>query len=80
MMLLLSGAGSVWAGSVAIMDKDELKGMLDSPDLVILDVRTGRDWSSSEFKITGATYLGSDEVAAATENYGKDKTIVLYCA
>lgn len=79
-MLLLAGAGSAWAGSVQVMDKDELKAMLDSPDLVILDVRTGRDWSSSEFKITGATYLGSDQVSAATEKYGKDKTIVLYCA
>lgn len=79
-MLLLSGAVSVWAGSVPVIDKDELKSMLDSPDLVLLDVRRGRDWSSSEFKITGATRVGSDEIAAATDNYGKDKTIVLYCA
>ena len=79
-ILLFSGAASGWAGSVPVMDKDELKSMLDSPDLVILDVRTGRDWSSSEFKITGATFLDSDEVAEATMKYGKDKTIVLYCA
>lgn len=79
-VLLFSGTTSVWAGSVPVMDKDELKGMLDSPDLVILDVRTGRDWSASEFKIAGAEFLESAEIAEATMEYTKDKTIVLYCA
>lgn len=79
-MLLLSGATSVWAGSVKTMDKEELKAMLDSPDLVILDVRRGRDWSSSEFKITGAQRLENDGVASAVNTLSKDKTIVLYCA
>jgi len=79
-MLLLSGATSVWAGSVKTMDKDELKAMLDSPDLVILDVRRGKDWSSSEFKITGAQRLEKDGITSAVSTLSKDKTIVLYCA
>ena len=79
-MLLLSGATAAWAGSVKIMDKDELKAMLGSPDLVILAVRTGKDWSSSEFKITGAQRLDNSGVASAVKSIGKDKTIVLYCA
>lgn len=79
-MLLLSGATTVWAGSVRTMEKEELKAMLDSPDLVILDVRRGRDWSSSEFKITGAQRLEKDEIASAVSTLPKEKTIVLYCA
>jgi rhodanese-related sulfurtransferase len=79
-MLLLSGATSIWAGSVKTIDKEELKAMLDSPDLVLLDVRRGRDWSSSEFKITGAQRLESEEISSAIGTLPKDKTIVLYCA
>lgn len=79
-MLLLSGATAVWAGSTKIIDKDELKAMLGSPDLVIIDVRTGKDWSSSEFKITGAKRLDNGSVASAAKDIPKDKTIVLYCA
>jgi rhodanese-related sulfurtransferase len=79
-MLVLSGATSVWAGSVKTMDKEELKAMLDSPELVLLDVRRGRDWSSSEFKITGAQRLESDGIASAVSTLSKDKIIVLYCA
>lgn len=79
-MIMLSAATAVWAGSAKIMDKEELKAMLDSPDLVILDVRTGRDWSSSEFKISGAQRLEKDGIASAVDTLSKDKTIVLYCA
>lgn len=79
-MIFLSGATSVWAGPVKTMDKEELKAMLDSPDLVLLDVRRGRDWSSSEFMITGAQRLEGDDIASAVSTLPKDKTIVLYCA
>jgi len=79
-VLLLSGATGVWAGSVNYMDKEELKAMLDSPELVLLDVRRGRDWSSSEFKITGAQRLEKDAIPSALNTLSKDKTIVLYCA
>lgn len=34
-------------------DAEEIKPMLDNPDVVILDVRRGQDWTSSEFKIQG---------------------------
>jgi hypothetical protein len=49
-----------WSGLPALADKevprmsiDELKGILDSKDLILLDVRAGKDWSSSELKIVG---------------------------
>ena len=36
------------------MTKDELKAMLGNPDLTIIDVRYGKDWTGSDMKITGA--------------------------
>ncbi len=53
-IFLIGSATSSFAVNVDTMDIDELKSRLDSESTVILDVRAGRDWSSSEFKIKGA--------------------------
>jgi rhodanese-related sulfurtransferase len=47
--------------------------------VVVVDVRTGRDWKSSEFKIKGAVRYENDIVKWAS-TYDKDTTLVLYCA
>lgn len=70
---------SVFAGSVQIMDKDELKAQLGSDNLVILDVRTGRDWSTSEFKVQDAIRVDGKDLSVA-EKHNKSDTFVLYCA
>lgn len=70
----------VLAADVDTIDKDQLKQMLGSDDLVLLDVRTGGDWSSSEFKIKGAMRADPSEIASWSKNYEKDKTFVLYCS
>lgn len=67
------------AGSVRTIDKDELKGMLGSENLVIFDVRTGRDWSTSEFMIQDAVRVDGKDLSFA-EKFPKDSTFVLYCA
>jgi hypothetical protein len=67
-------------GDVGLMTKEELKALLDDPGLVILDVRQGKDWTSSEFKIQGAIYVEPKDYAAWVGNYPKDKKYVLYCA
>ena len=85
-MLLTAGAlfaitaPAISAGKVSKMTKETLKGMLENPDLVILDVRSGRDWSSSEFKIQGAHRADPGAIADWAGKYPPDKTIVLYCA
>lgn len=61
------------------MDKDELKSLLGSDNLIILDVRIGRDWNSSEFKIKDAVRMEGFNLSAI-EKYPKDATLVLYCA
>lgn len=80
LFVLLACSTSVFAGDVKTINKDELKDMLGSSELVVLDVRTGKDWSSSEFKIKGAVRISSKDVGSVAGQYSKDKTLVLYCA
>jgi len=68
-----------FAASVPTMSKDELKSILGSENLVIFDVRQGRDWSSSEFKIKNAMRVDEGDLTVAKQ-YPKDHTFVLYCA
>lgn len=68
------------AADVSIMTKEKLKASLDNENVVILDVRTGRDWSSSEFKIKGAVRAEPGKISTWTSTLGKDKKLVLYCA
>ena len=59
---------------------EELKGMLGSPDLVVIDVRRGGDWLSSKVKIKGAVREDAERVESWMSKYPKDKTLVFYCA
>jgi rhodanese-related sulfurtransferase len=61
------------------MDKDQLQAQLGSEKLVILDVRQGKDWSASEYKIKGALRVDGGDLSVA-DSYAKDTTMVLYCA
>lgn len=71
--------GSVFAADVPTIDKETLKSRLGADNLVIYDVRQGRDWSTSEFKIKGAVRVEGNVLDLAQKE-GKDKTYVLYCA
>ncbi len=59
---------------------EELKGMLGSSDLVLLDVRRENDWKTSDIKITGAVRVDPNDVGSWAGDYGKEQKIVLYCA
>ena len=68
------------AADIPRMNKDELKGMLDKDDVIVMDVRKGRDWSSSESKIKGAVREEAYQAKTWADKYDKEKTYVLYCA
>ena len=68
------------AKEVPRMSKDDLKGMLASKDLVLIDVRFGKDWDDSKLKIQGAIREDPKSFDSWYEKYPKDKTLVLYCA
>ena len=65
---------------VAKMTKEELKTALDDPNVVIVDVRLGKDWKASESKIKGAIRVDAAQVLSLVDHYPKDKTLVFYCA
>ena len=78
--ILVAGLLLPAAANVSLMSKEELKAKLGSSDVTILDVRSGGDWKSSEFKIKGAVRSNPNEFDKWVERYPKNKTLVLYCA
>lgn len=70
----------VLAGDVPRMTREELKGMLGSPNLVIIDVRANVDWRGSHLQIKGAVREDPKRVNSWMDKYPKDKTLVFYCA
>ena len=80
MLLSLIIPLALYAQEVSRMTKEELKAMIDDPELVIIDVRSGRDWNSSESKIKNAVREEPREADSWADKYDKSKTFVLYCA
>ena len=77
-------AGAFLAAAVAKdvprMTKEQLKEMLGSENVVVIDVRTGKDWKASDVKIKGAVREYSKAVKEWAGKLDKGKTVVLYCA
>lgn len=73
-------SGLALADNVPLMTKEKLRTLLGDDDTFILDVRAGRDWKSSEFKITGAKRVAPAANNQWADNFNKDKTYVFYCA
>ncbi len=80
--LLLAFSWSVASGQEAAprLDKDTLKGWLNDPKVLILDVRQPQDWESSDKKIKGAVRQDPNEVQTWAKSLPKNQKIVLYCA
>jgi len=86
LIFLVIGLFTTFAISADVprMTKDELKAMLGNPDLLILDIRPGRDYMFSDSKIKGADRPYGMTMGHITPSQfpskDKDKTIVFYCA
>lgn len=80
MMTVAVGSGALAADLVPRMEIDELVAKLDSPDIVIYDVRRSSDYDGSESMIKNAERRAYDDVASWADSVPKDKTVVLYCA
>ncbi len=78
-LLFSLAAITAHAEEIPRMNQEELLKKMDTNSVVVVDVRSGRDWKSSEFKIKGAHRVDSDIVKWAAQ-YPKDTTMVLYCA
>jgi rhodanese-related sulfurtransferase len=80
--ILVTMACATWtlSESVSMITKDQLKAMLDNPDLTIIDVRYSKHWTGSDMQIKGAVREDPNDVKSWADKYGKDQFIVLYCA
>ena len=82
-LLILVGLGFMAVakdGPYGELTPVELKAQLDHSDWVVVDVRSGGDWNSSDQKIKGAIRVERGEESVLSERYGKDKTFVFYCS
>ena len=78
--------GILFTSSIAIADGvpkmtvDDLKSRIDNGDVAVLDVRSDRDWSTAETRITGSARVDPDEISQWAKNLPEGQAIVLYCA
>ena len=68
------------ADTVSVVTKEAVKEWMDTGPVTILDVRQGRDWTTSEFKISAAQRVDPGNFTAWKDTYPKDTRLVLYCA
>jgi hypothetical protein len=70
--------GAAESAEAPRISREELKAMIVSDDIIIIDVLTENDWKTSKFKIKGAVRENPKDVESWTYKYSKDKTIVFY--
>ena len=73
-------AKSAIAEDVSRVTKEELKTMIGETQVVVIDVRTGKDWDGSKLKIKDAVREEPRKATSWAGKYNKQKTYVLYCA
>ena len=66
--------------SVSKVTVDELKSILDNPEITILDVRDVPDWNKSNMKIPNSIRETPDDVSSWLNKYNKNQKIIVYCA
>jgi len=60
--------------------KEDLKPLLEDTAVVVVDVRIQGHLDGTKSKIKGAVREDPNQVEAWMGKYGKDKTLVFYCA
>ena len=68
------------SGEVPRMTKEELKPLLDNPDVIVIDVRKDKGWMTAETKIEGAVREEAGGARTWGQKYDKNKTYILCCA
>ncbi len=78
LFLLSLLATAAAAQGVERISKEETRSLLENPEAVILDVRSGGSWTESDMKIRGAVREEPGKFASWVDKYPKDKTFILY--
>jgi predicted sulfurtransferase len=79
LVALLASCGSSHS-QVPRVDKEKVKGWLDDPAVMIIDVRASGDWETSDKKVKGAVRQDPNKADDWAKDLPKDKKIVIYCA
>ena len=79
-VFFLMSSASASAADIPRMSTTSLKDRLDEENVIILDVRSGRDWRSSAHKIRGARRAAPRDFSNWVKTVPSGSTIVLYCA
>ena len=66
------------AADLSFISKDRLKGMLDNPEIAVIDVRSSTDWRSSDVKIKGAVRRSPKNFESWAYDFAKDKMLIFY--
>lgn len=66
------------AGDTLFMSIEDLRDRIGNPDTMILDVRTGSDWSAGSRKIKGALRFDPEKFSTWAGLLPKNKTLVFY--
>ena len=80
LFVVLAWVAHVMAADAPRITKQELKAMMDNPNVIIVDVRTAAGWDESKLKIKGAVREDPSKVKSWIEKYPLDKTFVFYCS
>jgi hypothetical protein len=66
------------ASEVSMLSDVQLNGILDNPEIVIVDVRESKGWRSSNIKIKGAVRKIPKRFESWAHDFSTDKTLILY--
>ena len=69
---------TVSASGISIISINQLKLILDSAEIAVIDVRASNDWQSSNVKIKGAVRGAPKNFESWANDFSKDKVLILY--
>ncbi|MGD9055542.1 MAG: hypothetical protein PVJ41_13245 [Desulfobacterales bacterium] len=72
-----AGAASSEVPRISIEHANQVHG---NPDVIFIDVRTAKSWWRSTAKIARAIREEPNAIEQWATKYGKNKTLILYCA
>ena len=78
-LLVFGMAAPVTGQEITRIDPDKLEGMLGAPDLIVVDVRSAGQRTSSGKKIRTALMVQANRLENWTDDLAKKGQIVLYC-
>jgi rhodanese-related sulfurtransferase len=80
LFLVIAISAPAVAAEVPRISSSEFKAIMGKPDVVIVDVRSAKDWEDSKMKLRTAVRVDPDQIDTWAVNQPKDKTYVFYCA